>query len=754
MNNHQQEYSDQFSDIAASGSFYYAALLRVLNKHKWHILGFVFAVLVVTFAILQVLTPIYKSTATLLIESEESKVIKVEEVYGMSASREYFNTQLEIIKSREVALKTILSLKLWENPEFKPAEKTSKLTTVLAVVGLTPAQIGFAEEEIIKPTELDLANAIVGKFSNSIKVDAVKMSKLITVSFESEDKLLAQKVANTIAKVYMSSDRDSKLQMTQDVNTWLQSKLEGLRERLLASESALQTYREKQGIVDVNGSVQTLAAQQIGDVTQRLVEAHVKRAELQSAFDQIGKIKNGDYSSVPAVIRSPAVAEAKSKEAAAASKLAELSQRYGAEHPKMIAAEAEYKSAQNNAKIQMSVVTNGLTSEFEVARSTERALGGVLASARGSLQTVNRSGTQLAVFERDVSTNKQLYEMFLGRAKETANSGNFQSSVARVVDNATPGAKVRPNKPLILLVVFLLALFVAVAAAVYLESLNNTIKGADDAEKRLGYPVLSAVPLLEESERKDVSQLSRNKPESLFAECLRTASTGISLSNLDGDNKIIVITSSVAAEGKTSVSANLALTLAGSKRVLLIDADLRRPKVAESFGLKGNKFGLSSLLAGEGTVSQCIHQIPDTQLSVLPVGIVPPNPLDLISSNKFKEMIAELSSQYDFILIDSPPIELVSDALVLASVAHSVIYVVKAMETPAPLVIKALAKLARNNCKVLGIIVNMLDFKASHQYYGEYSPYSKYSYSGYGYDAEKSAQVMPQATPISKKIAT
>lgn len=740
MNNSQQEYSNQFSDIAESGSHYYAALLRVLNKHKWNILGFVLAVLVVTTAVLQVLTPIYKSTATLLIESEESKVIKVDQVYGMSASREYFNTQLEVIKSREVAIKTILALKLWETPEFKVAEKTSMLSRALGLVFLTPAQIGFTEAVKEKPTDMDLANAIVGKFRDSVKVEAVKMSKLITVSFESEDKLLAQKVANTLATVYMRNDMDSKLQMTQDVNTWLQSKLEGLRQKLLASESALQTYREKQGIVDVNGSVQTLAAQQIGDVTQRLVEAHVKRAELQSAFDQINKIKNGDYSSVPAVIRSPAVADAKAKEAAAASKLSELSQRYGAEHPKMIAAEAEYKSAQSNAKIQMSVVTNGLTSEFEVARSTERALGDVLASARGSLQTVNRSGTQLAVFERDVSTNKQMYEMFLGRAKETSNSGNFQSAVARIVDEATPGKKIRPDKPLISLVVLLLSLVVAVSAAVYLESLNNTIKGADDAEKRLGYPVLSAVPSLEDNVRKDVSQLSRSKPESLFAECFRTASTGIGLSNLDGDNKIIVITSSVASEGKTSVSANLALTLAGSKRVLLIDADLRRPKIAESFDLKSNTIGLSNLLAGQGSIAQCLHEIPGTQLSVLPVGIVPPNPLDLISSNKFKEMIAELSEQFDFILIDSPPIELVSDALVLASAANSVIFVVKAMETPAPLVIKALAKLTRNNCKILGVVVNMLDFKASHQYYGEYSPYSKYSYTGYGYDAEKSAE--------------
>lgn len=736
MKNNTNEEFDQFFDIGSSGFMVYTEFLRVINKHKWRILGFVIAVMVVVFSILQVITPIYKSTATLLIESEKSNVVNVEEVYGVSNTREYFNTQFEIIKSREVALKTIQVLKLWEHPEYTLKQSDSLLAVSLKLVGLTPSQIGFIEDEKIDPTESDMANALLGKFSANLQVVPIKNSKLITVSFESSDPELTQKVANAVADNYISSDRDSKLKMTQDVNTWLQSRLEGLKDKLLASEAALQAYREKQGIVDVNGSVQTLAAQQIGDVTQRLVEARVKRAELQSAYDQISKIKNGDYSSVPAVIKSPLVAEAKSKEAIASSKLAELSQRYGNEHPKMIAAEAEYKAAKENTRVQMSVVTNGLISEFEVARSTERALGGVLASAKGSLQTVNRSGTQLGVLERDVSTNKQIYEMFLNRTKETTSTSNLQSSVARIVDSAALGEKVKPKKSVILLIALLLSVAISVAAVMYLESLDNTLKGAEDAEIRLGAPVLAAIPLLEEKDRVDIAQLVKTQANGLFAESFRTASTGVALSNLDGKNKIILVTSSVAGEGKTSVSCNLSLALAGSKKVLLIDADMRRPKVAESFGLKGNRFGLSNMLIGQGSPMQCIHQIPNTQLSVLPVGLVPPNPLDLIASSKFKEMLDAFVSDYDFIIIDSPPIELVSDALALSHMVDSVIYVVKAMDTPTPLVVKALSRLERASNSILGVILNQLDFKASHKYYGEYSPYSKYGYTGYGYDTE------------------
>jgi polysaccharide biosynthesis transport protein len=719
--------SDNFRDVEL--------VFRNLFKHKWTIAGFVVAMLIVVFSILQVITPIYQSEATLLIESQDAKVVNVDEIYGVGQSREYFNTQVEILKSRETAIKTIIALKLWEVPEFDPTKK-GVFASVMEAIGLSPSALGISTALNKKPTDIDLAELVYESFSKNLQVKPVRLSQLVIIGFESADPLLSQRVANTLAKTYINNDRDSKFNMTQEASSWLQSRLEGLRGKLLESEQALQSYREKQGIIDVNGSVQTLAAQQISDVSQRLIEARVKRAELQSAYDQIVRIKDGDYSSVPAVVRSIEVAQARSRESAAASDVTQLKERYGSEHPKMLAAIATLNAAKADTRQQMSLVVSGLTREYEVARATERALEGSLSSARGSLQTVNRSGTELGALERDVASNKQIYETFLNRAKETSSTTDLQTSVGRIVDEASLGEKIKPKKGLILVVSFLLSLIIGVVGALWYEKLDNTVKGQEDAENRLGAPVLTSVPMLEEDNRTDVAHLVISQPESLFAESIRTANTGISLSNIDGDQKVILITSSVAGEGKTSFSCNMALSLAGSRKVLLIDGDMRRPKVAECFDMKSVKVGLSSVLIGQAEVEAALIPIAGTKLTIMPVGVIPSNPLDLIASNRFKDLLAKLKDQFDYILIDSPPIGLVSDALAFSTLVDSAIYVVKCMDTPAPLAAKGIRRIMDQNTKIMGIVLNQLDFRSSHLYYGEYTPYSKYGYTGYGYSAE------------------
>ncbi len=719
--------SDNFRDVEL--------VFRNLFKHKWTIAGFVVAMLIVVFSILQVITPIYQSEATLLIESQDAKVVNVDEIYGVGQSREYFNTQVEILKSRETAIKTIIALKLWEVPEFDPTKKGA-FASMMEAIGLSPSALGISTALNKKPTDNDLAESVYGSFSGKLQVKPVRLSQLVIIGFESADPLLSQRIANTLAKTYINNDRDSKFNMTQEASSWLQSRLEGLRGKLLESEQALQSYREKQGIIDVNGSVQTLAAQQITDVSQRLIEARVKRAELQSAYDQIIRIKDGDYSSVPAVVRSIEVAEARSRESASLANVSQLKERYGSEHPKMVAAEAELKAAKADTRQQMSLVVSGLTREYEVARATERALEGSLNSARGSLQTVNRSGTELGALERDVASNKQIYETFLNRAKETSSTTDLQTSVGRIVDEASLGKKIKPQKNLILTVSFLLSLIIGIVGALWYEKLDNTVKGQEDAENRLGAPVLTSVPMLEEDNRTDVAHLVISQPESLFAESIRTANTGISLSNIDGDQKVILITSSVAGEGKTSFSCNMALSLAGSRKVLLIDGDMRRPKVAECFDMKSVKVGLSSVLIGQAEVEAALIPIAGTKLTIMPVGVIPSNPLDLIASNRFKDLLAKLKDQFDYILIDSPPIGLVSDALAFSTLVDSAIYVVKCMDTPAPLAVKGIRRIMDQNTKIMGIVLNQLDFRSSHLYYGEYTPYSKYGYKGYGYSAE------------------
>jgi capsular exopolysaccharide synthesis family protein len=320
-----------------------------------------------------------------------------------------------------------------------------------------------------------------------------------------------------------------------------------------------------------------------------------------------------------------------------------------------------------------------------------------------------------------VQSNRELYNVFMTRAKEADVSGDVRTAVARVVDAALPpGAPVEPNKSRMVLMGLLAGLLLGAGGAVLLDRLDNTIKGSESAEAKLKQPVLTVLPLLDgDPNSQRWAKMFMDDPSSHHSEAIRTARTGVLLSNVDEPNRILMVTSSVPAEGKTTLATNLGLALAQTKRTMLIDIDLRRPQLGERLGLPPNAKGLSNLVTGTATLKECVHQVPNSHLLVMPAGELPPNPLDLLVSQRFKDVLKHLQSQLDFIVLDSPPVELVSDALAVAPMAHGTIYVVKAMETPYPLARKGITRLERSGAKLLGVVVNGLDFEHAQRYYGE-----------------------------------
>ncbi len=698
-----------------------------IKLHYKKIAYFVLFVAFVTWAILLAIKPTYQSTVTLIVEPKSSNTINIDDVVQRADTREFFNSQIEIIKSRDNALKVIGDLRLWQTPEYKdliPQKKSSGFLSFIPFLN-TSSNSG-------KETKPSYEEALLPKFEGNLQVEPVRLTSLLKLKFESKDPKLAKEVVMAVARGYIFSDREMRLKMTKEASTWANDRLEGLRKRLLESERALQKYREDHGIVQLDGSVETIAAQQIGDVTQRLVEARVKRAEFQSAYHQIQKISNGDYSSVPYVIRSPIVLEAKSRENMAASKVAELKDRYGAEHPKMMAAESELRSAQETLKSQMALVVNSLKREYEVANSTVGALEGTLASARSSLTSVNRSGSDLGILMREVETNKQLYETFLSRAKETSEIDSFQAPVARIVESAADGVKIKPKKGLILLLVSLAATVLGLLAAVWHATLDNGVKGADDAEERLNYPVISSVPLVDDK-RLPQALNGLNKGEldpvdALFVESIKTSATNLLLINADGTNKVVMVTSSVPGEGKTTVISMLAMVLSTTKKVLLVDCDFRRPKVANYFGLKTQSNGIVEAIVEGKPLEKCIVKAGQNNLYIVNSGKPVKNSLDLIHSKQFSDFIEKMKSEFDYILIDSPPVELVSDALATNVLVDKTIFVVKSYETDIRLVRKSLSRLSSVKNNIMGIVINKVDYAKSNSLYGEYSAYTDYGY--------------------------
>lgn len=705
---------------------------RTLRKRKWAILAFALIVTLLAGVVAFVSTPIYEAKTTLLIETNKQKVVTIEDVYtGVGASREYFQTQVEIIKSREVALKAITKLKLYDNPDYDPRLPKKGLAAVLK-------QIGFATENQPREwNEQTLSEAVYPRFAADLSIEPIRLSQLVIVRFSSPSATLAASVTNTLAQTYIENDLDARYQMTRTASVWLQERLSGLKEKLNQSEQVLQGYREKSGIVNIEKAAQSGAGQQIEQLQTRLIEARTRRAEIEATHKIVKEAASaGDLASQPAVLNSAQVADAKRQASEAVRKLAEVSQRYGKEHPKFMQADSESKAATENLQRQIDLVVGGINHEYERARSTEKMIEGALGAAKGTVQNVNRKEFELGQYEREVESNRQMYDMFIKRSKETNVAGDLQTTVARVVDPAAvPTSPIKPKKQLIVAVALFMGLLIGAMLALLLDVLDNTLKTTEEVESRLKQPLLTVLPLLakKEAQRLVSGHLVLDAPNSLYAEAIRTARTGVLLSSVDLASRVLVVTSSVPGEGKSTFSSNLALAHAFTKRTLLIDADMRRPSVAKAYGFASNTAGLSELVAGTVKPAECLQKVKDSNLMVLCSGAIPPNPLELLLSERFTQTLAALSKHFEVIIIDSPPIELVSDALVLAARASGVIFVTKAQSTPYTLARKGLRRLTRANAHIVGVVLNALDFNKAEKYYGEYSGYGKHGYGSGSY---------------------
>jgi capsular exopolysaccharide synthesis family protein len=638
---------------------------------------------------------------------------------------------VEILKSYELARKVVQKLNLTVHPALDPRQSESR-----EWISWLPKS--FVKEKA-QPSDANVLHAVVGAVMRNLQVQAVRGSYLAQISFISYDRELAAKVPNTVAELFIESDLEARLAMTQKASAWMGDRMGDLRTKLEASERSLQEYRERERIIDAKGIALSGASRGFEESMSSLASARNKRAEAETLYNQVQAIKPGPsgqgFDSIPAVLRHPLVQKFREQEADAERRLSDASKRYGAEHPKMIQANADLASARENARRQIDSVVAGIRKEYEIARANEQVVAGALEQSKAVIQGINRKEFQLGVLERDAQANRQLYDMFLTRSKETSAAGDLQSTVARVIDPAMiPGGAFSPNVRNVVTTSVVLALVTCILLALLLDRLNNTLNSTHQVEERLRLPMLGSLQKIKGFEKKGFkSELEFfNNSQSTFAEAIRTIRTSILMSGLDSPHKIILVTSSVPEEGKTTVAFNLACALAQVKKVLLIDGDLRRPKIARLVGRESRSPGLSNMVVGTSTISQCIFLDSGTGLHVMGSGEIPPNPLELLSSRRFMDVVDKLKSAFDVIVIDSAPMQLVSDAMVLSQIASSIVYVVKADSTPYQVAQSGIKRLMALNAPIAGVVLNQLDVDRAERYYGEYGG-GYGSYKGYTY---------------------
>ena len=694
---------------------------RGVAKHKAMIVLLTVLIGAIASLIAFSLTPIYRATTTLFIEPTKSKVVSIEEVYsGMSASRDHIQTQAEIMKSRALIAKLVKRLNLANHPALDPRQRMATPDAGMSWKDYVPAA-WVPEEQAV--SEEDAVNAATRAVASALEVSLVRNSQLIRLSFESPDRVLAATAANGLADLYIENDLEARVQMTQKVASWLTDRLKSLRENLEASERTLQEFRDREQIVDAKG-VALGASRQLEEMSSSIVSARQKVAELENSYNQVQAVLKGKsrtpLDSIPAVLRNATVIKVKELENEAGRRLVELSKRYGAEHPRMIAAESDLKNARENTNKAVDTVVASITREYEIAKATEQTLTGALNKSKAGILNINRKEFQLAALEREVQTNRQLYDMFFSRFKETSASADMQSNIARVIDPAiVPVTPVRPLKTHIILTSLFMGLVLSIMLAFLLEHLDNTVRTSSDVETKLGAPLLGLLPLIRGKHGKfELQRAFSDDTDHAFTEAVRTLRTGVLMSALDSPHRTILVTSSLPEEGKTSVATNLALALAQLKRTCLVDADMRRPQLARILDIDPAAPGLSQLAAGIEPQERCIHVYRDSSLNFIPSGPVPANPLELLSSKRFGEVLKSVEESFDVVIFDSPPVQLVSDAVVLAGIAETLVFVVRADATPYQVAKGGIDLLKNGKARLLGVVLNQFDLDKAERYYG------------------------------------
>lgn len=707
---------------------------NVIKQAKWRILSFAIVITLLAIMITLTLIPKYKASATLLIEAEQAKAVSFEEIYGLDSNqKEYYLTQFEVIKSDSIAREVITKLDLQSHTDFIPKPSIFNEVNIL-IKELLPflnkkEVAALSYEDQVEQQMQDLLSI----FNKALIVSPIRKTQLVRVSFESSDSKLAALVANTVGEVYIDSQMRAKMGITQQATSWLNTRLSQLRIQLDDSEVRLQAYREAQQLVDIEG-IAGLVTQELEQMSQQLVDARAARNNLKSINRVIKEYGNNNIEflgSMPEITSHKVVQDVKRELVLVERKVSDLGEVYGNKHPKMISAKAELATVKANLNKQIKGLVTGIEKELNRTTRTVNTLEADLKKIRDDYQYITRKETQYNQLKREVETNRNIFNTFLSRSKETEVTSDFTSAAARFTDRAyTPKYPSKPNKKLIVIITFIASFAFAVVMSFIFDALNDTVKTKIDVESKLAQRMLGLLPKV---------KISRKNPFPIyayledkyrrFAESVRTFRTSLLLTQLDRNHQIIAVTSSVPGEGKTTTSANLALSLAQMGSVLLIDADLRKPSLAKRFDIPVFHPGLSNLITGTEQFSECVHLDERSGVAIMPSGQIPSNPLELLSSARFDELLKVLKTKYDHIIIDTPPTQAVSDALVIAQSVDSVVYVVRADVTRVKPIKAGLERLFEVKAHVAGVILNQVDMsktKDEHSYgYYDYYDYSQ-----------------------------
>ncbi len=756
-----------------------AEMWRRIRKHKWLIL---FIVLIISFIVTVEIfrtQSLYQASTTIEIEKENRTLFRSGDVviesedgdpgyYVMMAMR----TKVKQLQSRPLLEDVVAIMKLDQNPSFMEVNRRKSvweaINTIVTRFGTrtpTPA-ITAAESVTIPPIETRLSRSsdesaqlapYVNLLAANLSAAPIEETNMLSISFQHTNPALAASIVNTIAQVFMERSFLNRTQKYATTSNWLKDRTRELQAKVQESEQRLTDYANKRNMLSTDGK-ESLITGKLAKMHEQVTRAETERILKQSLYEEA---QQGRVAQLPEAFADAKTSALQNKLGELATTAAQYAGKFGPENPRTLDVNKQMAAIQKQIEEGRVSLSDKLKADFERSQRDETSLKAMLEQAKSEAAQQNNSVVQFGILKQEVDTAKTLYTDFLQKTNQANIQVAEQHSNMQMIDPATvPVMPVSPNRLRVILIGLLFSLSLGVGLALLIEFLDNTVKTIEDVERCTALPTLAVIPALATRKINSLSAgrntssskalvltretAARQGPQfelltnsnSSFAEAYRGLRASVLLSAAGNPPKTILVTSSMPSEGKTTTAVNTAISLAQlGASVLVIDSDLRRPSVHKVFDLTTHQ-GLSTCLSRGVDVETLIQPTMVENLFVIPCGPLPPNPAELISSNRMRETLEALKERYDHIIIDSPPLMNVSDSLILSTLVEGVIFVVQGGKSKRNIVQRARRELAQVNAKIFGVVINNVDMRTSgyDDYY--YSRYHSDYYSGLDKNAE------------------
>jgi len=717
------------------------ALFQILWRRKYQILLPTVVVAILSAFVATQLPPTFEASTELLIDAREKQVVQIEDVIGeVEADSATITTEMAVITSRRVAEQVVEKLGLQDRPEFAGKSLPKKIVASTGIGDLADALVrtwnsvvgeanglaiaaSGASDDTETKSDTPKKSEIIDALKESVTVEKVAgagggHSRVIRVAAEAKSAELSAEIANAMATTYLKDQMESKREASERATQWLRDQVAKYREKVEEAEQAVAEYRAEAGLHETDD--ETLNNQRLASLNETLSEVRADLAEKRAELREIEKrYQERGIDGAIEVISSELIGELRSQEAKLERQLAEMSSDFGPKHPKMINKKNELSDTRQRIEQEIQNKLSSLRNSVNVLEARENSLTSELDDAEQTTAGLNSDEVHLRALQREAEANRTLFTTFLKRLKETSARQTLNEPDARVISQADPPTQPSgPNGKLLVAGATGMTLAFACAFVLLLEQLDTTVRSAEQVENALGVTTLSMVPMLPRLARMSLDPIfyATRYPRSVYAEAVRNIYAATVLLDRENPPNTLVFTSCAPSDGKSTLSASLARQLASyGYKVLLVDADLRKPRQHTAFDLRAGP-GLMELLRGDLHPADCVHTEGETQLDIITAGNTGEREPGLFTMKRVQPLMELFEAHYEIVILDCPPVSGLCDTRVVSALADRTVLVAKWGETRRDVIRSNLARLAETGGNVAGVVLNMVDLRKYARY--------------------------------------